>query len=160
MLIRYILRASYGNDSIALIQWAREEGLTDVAVVYSDTGWSRAWWTQRVEQMETWVSTLGFMPARTESIGMEELLKSKKMWPQRLMQFCTKELKMVPMMAWLEKNDPERRAIILTGIRVIARKETPSAIIWRVWARFSGGSLFMDMIMRHHARTVKHNLTV
>ena len=117
MLIRYILRASYGNDSIALIQWAREEGLTDVAVVYSDTGWSRAWWAQRVEQMEDWVRSLGFVPARTESIGMEELLKSKKMWPQRLMQFCTKELKMVPTMAWLAKHDPERRAIILTGIR-------------------------------------------
>jgi hypothetical protein len=116
-VIRFVLRASYGNDSIALIQWAREEGLTDVVVLYSDTGWSRALWAERVEQMEPWVRSLGFTPARTESVGMEQLLKSKKMWPQRLMQFCTKELKMVPTMAWLEKNDPDRRAIILTGIR-------------------------------------------
>jgi hypothetical protein len=36
----------------SLIQWAREEGLTDVAVLYSDTGWARASWAQRVEQME------------------------------------------------------------------------------------------------------------
>jgi len=117
MLIRYIIRASYGNDSVALIQWAREEGLSDVVVLYSDTGWSRASWAVRVDQMEAWVRSLGYVPARTESIGMEALLKSKKMWPQRLMQFCTKELKIVPTIAWLEKNDPERRAIVLTGIR-------------------------------------------
>ena len=50
-MIRFVIRASYGNDSIALIQWAREECLTDVVVLYSDTGWSRAWWARRVEQL-------------------------------------------------------------------------------------------------------------
>ena len=77
MLIRYLIRASYGNNSVALIQWAREEGLSDVVVLYSDTGWSRVSWAARVEQMETWVRSLGYVPARTESIGMEALLRSK-----------------------------------------------------------------------------------
>lgn len=117
MLIRYLIRASYGNDSVALIQWAREEGLSDVVVLYSDTGWARASWAARVGQMEEWVRSLGFTPARTASIGMKALVEQKKMFPQRLMQFCTKELKILPTIAWLEKNDPERRAIVLTGIR-------------------------------------------
>jgi Phosphoadenosine phosphosulfate reductase family len=115
--MRFVIRASYGNDSVALIQWAREEGLSDVVVLYSDTGWARESWTARVEQMEAWVKSLGYTPARTHSIGMKALVEQKKMFPQRLMQFCTKELKILPTMAWLEKNDPERRAIILTGIR-------------------------------------------
>lgn len=116
-MIRFVIRASYGNDSVALIQWARESALTDVVVLYSDTGWARESWAERVWQMELWVTTLGYMPARTASIGMEELVRRKKMWPQRLMQFCTKELKIVPTIEWLAKHDPDRRAIILTGVR-------------------------------------------
>ncbi len=41
-MIRFVIFASYGNDSVALIQWAREWKLEDVAVVYSDTGWASA----------------------------------------------------------------------------------------------------------------------
>lgn len=43
---------SYGNDSIALIQWLREhngEGV-EVTTLYSDTGWAAAWWAERVER--------------------------------------------------------------------------------------------------------------
>lgn len=116
-MIRFVLRASYGNDSVALIQWACENSLEDVTVLYSDTGWARDSWAARVEQMEAWARSLGFATARTVSVGMEALVRSKKMWPQRLMQFCTKELKIVPTIAWLKQNDPECRAIILTGVR-------------------------------------------
>jgi hypothetical protein len=42
----------------------------------------------------------------------------------------------------------------------MARKEMPSAIIWRAWARLSEVSLYMGMIMDHHARAVKHKVTV
>lgn len=116
-MIRFVIRASYGNDSVALIQWAHESSLSDVVVLYSDTGWARASWAARVDQMEEWVRSLGFMPARTQSIGMEALVRAKKMWPQRLMQFCTKELKIIPTMEWLEANDPGRCAIVMTGVR-------------------------------------------
>jgi hypothetical protein len=121
-MIRFVIRASYGNDSVALIQWARESALADVVVLYSDTGWARATWASRVEQMEEWVRSIGYTPARTQSVGMAVLVEKKQMWPQRLMQFCTKELKIVPTMEWLKQNDPECRAIILTGIR---REESP-----------------------------------
>ena len=33
----YIISASYGNDSVAMIRWAYERGLKDVHVVYIDT---------------------------------------------------------------------------------------------------------------------------
>jgi len=36
----YVIFASYGNDSIALIQWAHEHNLKNVTVAYSDTGWA------------------------------------------------------------------------------------------------------------------------
>lgn len=116
-MIRFVLRASYGNDSVALIQWAKENSLSDVTVLYSDTGWARDGWLRRVGILEAWARSFGFATARTQSIGMEELVRRKKMWPQRLMQFCTAELKIKPAIAWLEQNDPERRAIVLTGVR-------------------------------------------
>lgn len=114
---RFVLRASYGNDSMALIWWAHENCLTDVCVLYSDTQWAVRGWMQRVEQCEMWAHSLGFTTARTASIGMEALVRRKKMWPQRLMQFCTKELKIIPTMEWLDKHDPEKRAIVLVGVR-------------------------------------------
>jgi hypothetical protein len=116
--IRFVLRSSYGNDSVALIQWAREQELEGVVVLYSDTGWARRWWqTERVPQMEAWVRSLGFRAERTSSIGMEALVKAHKGWPMRLSQFCTTELKINPSRAWLASNDPDRRAVILTGVR-------------------------------------------
>ena len=42
-MFEHVIFASYGNDSIALIQWAHERDLTDVAVAYSDTGWGAPW---------------------------------------------------------------------------------------------------------------------
>lgn len=116
---------------MALIQWARENGLEDVAVVYSDTRWAADHWEERVEQMEQWVRSIGYSPHRTESIGLEELVKKRKGWPRNGMQFCTLELKIRPAMEWLDKNDPEKRATCLVGVRreeSIARKNFPEKL--------------------------------
>ena len=52
----HIIFASYGNDSVALIQWAHERRLTDVTVLYSDTGWAADWWAERVLKAGWWLS--------------------------------------------------------------------------------------------------------
>ena len=46
--MEHLIFASYGNDSIALIQWAHERGLPSVHVAYSNTGWAADWWLARV----------------------------------------------------------------------------------------------------------------
>lgn len=112
-----VIFASYGNDSCALIQWAKEKQLKDVVVLYSDTGWSNNSWPKRVELMETWVSSLGFTPVRTSSIGLEQLVKERKGWPRQGMQFCTEELKIKPALRWLDENDPMKKATCLVGVR-------------------------------------------
>ena len=48
--VDHLIFASYGNDSIALIQWAHERGLPGVHVAYGDTGWAADWWAGRVDQ--------------------------------------------------------------------------------------------------------------
>lgn len=114
---RFVLFASYGNDSCALIQWASDQGLTDVAAVYSDTGWAATWWPARVERMERWVRSLGYTAHRTQSIGFVELARQKRAFPSNLHQWCSGILKIEPGERWLEENDPERRAVCLVGVR-------------------------------------------
>lgn len=114
---RFIIFASYGNDSVALIQWAYESELEDVLVVYSDTKWSSPDWQRRVDRMERWVHRLGFSASRTTSIGFVELARRKKAFPTQRYQWCSYILKIEPAMRWLEEHDPERRAVCLVGVR-------------------------------------------
>lgn len=116
-MIRFVIFASYGNDSVALVQWAHENALEDVAVVYSDTGWSTADWRQRVIGMEDWVRGLGFTPYRTESIGFADLAREKKGFPTQRYQWCSFRLKIEPGMRWLDENDPHKVAICIVGAR-------------------------------------------
>lgn len=53
----YVVKCSYGNDSIALLQFLHEYNLKHplgkVVVLYNDTGWATAWWPARVEKGES-----------------------------------------------------------------------------------------------------------
>lgn len=116
---RFVVFSSYGNDSVALIQWAFESGLEDVAVVYSDTKWAAPWWEKRVWDMEQWVESLGkgFWTDRTDSIGFVGLAHKKKAFPTQQFQWCSLHLKIEPGAKWLESHDPEKRAVCLVGVR-------------------------------------------
>ena len=116
-MIRFVIFSSYGNDSCALIQWAHENALEDVAVVYSDTGWAFSWWEQRIREKEEWVRSLGFTPHRTTSEGFANLARRKKGFPTQRYQWCSYVLKIEPGMRWLEENDPNKVAICLVGAR-------------------------------------------
>lgn len=114
---RFIIFSSYGNDSVALIQWAYEQGLKDVVVVFSDTKWAASWWMARVETLEWWVHRLGFWTDRTTSLGFVELAKKKKAFPTQQFQWCSYILKIEPGERWLAENDPDARAVCLVGVR-------------------------------------------
>lgn len=114
---RFVIFASYGNDSVALIQWAHENNLKNVTVLYNDTGWSHESWRDRVSNMEEWVQNLGFTASRTQSIGLEKLVKDRKGWPRQGLQFCTMWLKIYPSAEWLEEFDPDCETICLVGVR-------------------------------------------
>lgn len=114
---RFVIFASYGNDSCALIQWAHEWKLTGVHVVYSDTGWAADGWEERVVEKEAWARSLGFTTQRTTSIGFMELARQKKGFPTQKYQWCSFVLKIEPGMKWLAENDPEAMAICIVGAR-------------------------------------------
>lgn len=113
-----IIFASYGNDSIALIQWCVENNVKDIGVIYSDTGWASDEWGDRVIKAEKWCESLGVKTYRTECEGFENLMRRKKGFPQcQRMQFCTEVLKIIPGDIKLDEIDPEKDADCITGIR-------------------------------------------
>lgn len=126
-----VISSSYGNDSVALIQWAHESALPDVTVVYCDTGWAAPYWPQRVDRGETLARSYGFQAVRCKSMGMAALVRMKKGWPGNGQQFCAAHLKGVPFLEWIDESDPTRIAVVLIGKRRAeseARKNTPEFI--------------------------------
>ena len=119
---RFVIFSSYGNNSVALIQWAHREELEDVVVVYSETGWAAKTWAARVERLEAWVRGLGYRTSRTTSIGFRQLALNKKAFPTQQFQWCSYALKIEPGERWLAENDPDYRAVCLVGVR---REEGP-----------------------------------
>jgi len=115
--MKMVILASYGNDSIALITHLWMRGLTDATILFNDTGWASVEWMTRVDQMEIWAKSKGFDSARTQSIGMEQLVKNRKGWPRNGMQFCTMWLKIMPTSDWLDEHDPDGKAICVVGVR-------------------------------------------
>lgn len=144
--------ASYGNDSIALIQWHVDNGYTDVRVVYSDTGWAMREWHHRVVAAEKWVASLGYTAARTKSIGMLGLVEQRHAWPRGgggKYQFCTEVLKKEPARAWLSEVDPEGDLICAVGIR---REESDNRTNFPEWTEESenhGGRQLHAPLVRH-----------
>lgn len=151
----YVIFASYGNDSVALIRWAFERRLKNVTVAYSDTGWAADWWPARVEQAEAWVRELGFQPVRISSEGMEALVERKKGWPRGgggKFQFCSSALKEEPALHWLAANDPDGEVCCLTGVRREESENRRDAPEWvEESPRHGGRQLWQPLVMHTEA---------
>ena len=136
----YVVFSSFGNDSVALIQWAIHVAkLTDVHVAYSNTGWAAKWWPNRVEKCANWLKQCGFKYSEIPSEGFKDMVRRKKGFPRQGYQYCTGELKIAPAMKWLDEIDPEKKATVLIGVRREEsnnRKDFPE---WTVNSNAHGG---------------------
>jgi 3'-phosphoadenosine 5'-phosphosulfate sulfotransferase (PAPS reductase)/FAD synthetase len=127
-----VISSSYGNDSIATIQWAKECGLQDVTVVFIDTGWSKPGWLDRVSDGERWVESIGFKALHIRpNVQFEDLIRFKKGFPNQQYQWCSGMLKGVPFLEWVDEIDPECAATVIIGKRreeSTERADTPEFI--------------------------------
>lgn len=110
----YILRSNYGNNSMALIQWAFEQGLQDVTVAYVDTGWAAEGWLDYVALCEGVVEGMGFKVEHIKPVTpFEEVMEMKGGFPSRERQWCALHLKGIPFLKWVEEADPDTAATVL-----------------------------------------------
>ncbi len=113
-----VISVSYGNDSVAMIQWAHERDMSNVTVVFVDTGWSSPGWLDRVTNMESWVKSLDFEPVHLKApTTFEDLMVLKKGFPSQRYQWCSATLKGLPFLTWIDEFDPDCRATVMIGKR-------------------------------------------
>lgn len=126
-----IASVSWGNDSVALVQWLHDHDALSrfgrVLCVYMDTGWAAKDWLARVDRAEDLARSYGFEPHRAQSIGFVPLARLKKAFPRNGMQFCTEELKIKPFTLFVDTIDPDREATVAVGIR---REESEERANW------------------------------
>jgi len=116
--MKYVISTSYGNDSVAMIQWAKEQNLQDVFVIFVDTGWAAPGWLDRVHRLEKWVESIGFAPVHIASeVSFEELMLRKKGFPSQRYQWCSGILKGIPFLTWIDEMDKENASIVMIGKR-------------------------------------------
>ncbi len=145
--MKYVIFASGGNDSIALVDYAHVKGLKDVVVCYSNTGWGSPSWPARIERFKEYVENLGFGFYETKGEDFKSLVRRKKGFPANKPKFCTYELKILPAQLWLDAVDPEKEAVCMVGVR---REESKARANWPEWIEESenhgGRSLWSPLV--------------
>ena len=114
---KYVIIGNYGNDTLALIQWALEQPLAQVSVLSVDTGWSAPDWHKHVEQCEEWVRKKSYEAVRLQSIPFAELIKQRGHFPTPKFQWCANVLKGIPILTWLDQHDPSTSYCLLLAHR-------------------------------------------
>lgn len=143
------ISVSYGNDSIAMLQWAHETGQTNVVAVYCDTGWASPSWPQRVERGEALAKSYGFETVRCMSMGMPALVRMKKGWPGNGQQFCTSFLKGLPFLEWIDEVDPVTNAIVAVGKRRAESKKRADTPEFIYASEYHGGRTVWHPLYQH-----------
>lgn len=110
-----ILSMSGGKDSTAAALYLREQGIPFQAV-FMDTGWEHESVYEYIDEvLEPLFGPIKRLSSSKYANGMVDMLKGKKVFPSRLMRFCTEQLKVKPFMEHLATLDDE--VVNVVGIR-------------------------------------------
>jgi len=97
--MKYLVSLSGGKDSTACLLWALDNlPKEDIVPYFIDTKWEHHSVYEYLDYLE---KKLNITIVRIESEGMEALCERKKFMPNRMMRFCTHELKIIPSQKWL-----------------------------------------------------------
>ncbi len=84
--MKYVIRANFSDESIALIEHLSQLGL-QASVVYIDTGWAAKGWADRVAFAQKWVMSKGFeFIALKSQMTLQELVHERRGFPNRKFQ--------------------------------------------------------------------------
>lgn len=108
-----VANVSGGKDSTALSLHLTELGI-EHRRVFADTGWEHADTYRYLDEAE---KVIGPIDRVTPLLPMASLIRKKGMFPGRMHRYCTTELKIKPINAYMATVDPEWTAIVAVGIR-------------------------------------------
>ena len=114
----YVIFGNYGNETVALMQWAHEQQLAPLTVVHIETGWAAAGWEARVAQGQAYAEQCGFSAVSLAAKkNFRQIMKQQNNFPTTKFQWCAGFLKGLAFLDWLDKVDPAATATILIAQR-------------------------------------------
>ncbi len=112
-----IILGNMGNETIALMRWVYETKLTNVTVVYIDTGWAASHWHERIAIGQHLAADYNFSWQTIASTpNFSELVQQRGEFPSTKFQWCAGFLKGLPLLEWLDKHDVCAQAEIYLGL--------------------------------------------
>lgn len=128
---RVVASLSTGKDSAAMSLYLTEQGIEHDRV-FCDTAWEAA---EVYEHLEYLRQRLGPITVLRGPETMEELCERKGMFPSRTRRFCTEELKVKPLIAYLNDRVASGEDIVnAVGIRAGESKARAKMPEWE-WSR-------------------------
>jgi hypothetical protein len=148
----HIIRSNYGDDSIALTQWAFEASLTQVFVVYIDTGWSSVCWEERVKRGEMHAKHLGYQVVRLKApISFNDAVLGRKSFPTAKFAWCAGILKGLPFLDWVDQLEIEMNseALVLLAKRKSAVKTIENSVNIQIQEWINSSEHYNDRTVWH-----------
>lgn len=118
---------SGGKDSAALSLWLTEQGIEHTRV-FQDTGWEHPAVLEYLRG--PLAAAIGPIVEIRGPETMRELIIRKGMFPSRKRRFCTEELKIFPMRAYLAEHFPDGDVVNAVGIRREESQARATASEW------------------------------
>lgn len=120
-----VILTNYGDDSLALIQWALKSDLLKplrsqnlLKVVYIDTGFAASTWALRVQQGQEYLEKHGIEAIHLRSpISFQDSVLGRNAFPTPKFQWCSTVLKGLPLLDWLDSVDTHCQSVILLAKR-------------------------------------------
>jgi 3'-phosphoadenosine 5'-phosphosulfate sulfotransferase (PAPS reductase)/FAD synthetase len=125
---RVVLSMSGGKDSTACALILEKHNI-EFERVFMDTGWEHPILYKYIETvLEPRFGPVTRLKSSKYPGGMVDLVRQKKMFPNRMARFCTQELKIFPFAEWV--NSQEDAVVSVVGIR---RQESGSRSTAERW---------------------------
>ena len=118
-----IIIANYGNESLALIQWAWQQAMPNLLVLSVDTGWEAQDWQAHRLQVFRWMEERNIIYQHLNAqLTMAESILDRKQFPSKKFQWCAPFLKGLTLNKKLDEIDKSFKSHHFTKVIMSSEK--------------------------------------